>query len=307
MSAPDWIAVDWGTSTLRAWAMDGSGAVLDAARSGEGMGTLPPGQAGFEPALLRLVESWLAPDRTIQVVACGMGGARQGWREAPYRPVPAAPLAEGALTLMPSRDPRIRVHVAGGVSQSNPPDVMRGEETQIAGLLAAVPGFDGVVALPGTHTKWVQIVDGEIFHFASFMTGELYALLAEKSVLRHSLDPDGFARAPFVTALNETLSRPERVAGWLFGLRAAHLLQGAEPVAAASRLSGYLLGMELAASRPYWLGQRIALVAAGRHAERYAAALDEVGASHEIFDPDTCVLAGLSAARATLIATEGTA
>ncbi|MEO1314329.1 MAG: 2-dehydro-3-deoxygalactonokinase [Pseudomonadota bacterium] len=299
MSAASWIAVDWGTSNLRAWAMGADGAVLAHARSDQGMAGLAPGAHGFEPVLLDLVGGWLGKG-TTQVVACGMVGSRQGWAEAGYRTVPVAPLSGEGLTRAICHDKRIALHIVGGISQTNPADVMRGEETQIAGLLAETPGFQGVVAMPGTHTKWVQIVDGEVFHFASFMTGELYALLTENSVLRHSLDPKGFDQQAFLEAFSESLSHPERFAARLFTLRAQHLLHGTDPQVAAATLSGHLLGLEIAGSKPYWLGQEIALMASGRHAERYAAALTEVGAPFTVYDPDACVLAGLRAAHLTL-------
>lgn len=294
-----WIAADWGTSNLRVWAMDASGAVLAQARSAEGMAALTPGPESFTSALVALVGDWLGSGVT-PVVACGMVGARQGWAEAGYRKVPTAPLEQGALVRAPAHDKRLAVHIVGGISQTNPADVMRGEETQIGGLLAQRPEFAGVVALPGTHSKWVQIVEGEVFHFASFMTGELYALLAQNSVLRHSLDPGGYDEAAFLEAFSDSLSRPERFAAKLFTLRAEHLLRGTDPQVAAARLSGALLGLELAGARPYWLGQPIALIADGRHAERYGAALREVGAAATVHDPDACVLGGLRTAYLTL-------
>ncbi|MEM8869490.1 MAG: 2-dehydro-3-deoxygalactonokinase [Pseudomonadota bacterium] len=299
MSKASWIAVDWGTSNLRAWAMAADGSVLAHARSDQGMAGLAPGVHGFEPVLIGLIGDWLGHGIT-PVVACGMVGSRQGWVEAGYRCVPAAPLSVDGLTRATCHDKRISVHVTGGISQTHPPDVMRGEETQIAGLLTQTPDFNGVVAMPGTHTKWVQVVDGEVFHFASFMTGELYALLSENSVLRHSVDPKGFQEKPFLEAFSDAISHPERFAARLFSLRAQHLLQGTDPQAAAATLSGALLGIEIAASKPYWLGQEIALMSSGRHTERYAKALTEVGASFALYEPDACVLDGLRAAYLTL-------
>ncbi|WP_112323521.1 2-dehydro-3-deoxygalactonokinase [Oceanibium sediminis] len=302
----DWVALDWGTSNLRAWAMGADGSIRAEARSDAGMSGIAPGPEGFEPVLLGLAGDWLAEGRKTDVIACGMVGARQGWAEAGYRAVPAQPLDPGAITRAVAHDARLNVHILGGLSQTNPHDVMRGEETQIAGFLSRSPGFEGVVCLPGTHTKWAQIVGGEVFHFASFMTGELFALLAGKSILRHSLDLAHFERDAFVEAAEESLARPERIAAKLFTLRAEHLLQGADP-AAASRLSGYLLGMEVAGAKPYWLGQPIALVAAGRHAERYGAIFDHLSVDYTTHDPDTCVLQGLSDARTHLLTPEGTA
>jgi len=144
MTQADWIAVDWGTSHLRAWAMGPGGAVLGKAESADGMGGLRP--AEFEPALLRLVESWLGTG-TTPVIACGMVGAKQGWAEAPYRPVPCKPGA--ATPIAPNvTDPRIALHILPGISQDSPADVMRGEETQVAGILYETPSSSVLPACP---------------------------------------------------------------------------------------------------------------------------------------------------------------
>lgn len=290
----DWIAVDWGTSNLRAWAMDADDGVVAEAASAKGMGNLD--RAGFEPALLELVADWLG-DGAIDIVACGMVGARQGWVEAPYARVPAPPLGDGMVEAA-AHDPRLRVHVIGGLSQDKPVDVMRGEETQIAGLLQTMPGFGGIVAMPGTHAKWVQIVDAEVFHFATFMTGELFDLLSTQSVLRHSVQAGRLDGAEFVEAFEAAMGRPERMAADLFSLRAEGLLKGADPARQSSRLSGLLLGLEFAAARPYWLGQDVVLMAADPLLELYRRAMEVVGVTPKIADPESCVLNGLRAARA---------
>ena len=293
---PDWIAVDWGTSNLRAWAMGPEG-VLASAGSEEGMGKLA--KAEFEPALLRLISPWLIAEAT-PVIACGMVGARQGWMEAPYRSVPCAPVAPGELMAVPTTDPRIRMMIAPGLSQARPADVMRGEETQIAGALALLPGFDGVFCLPGTHSKWVHVSAGEVVSFQTFMTGEMFALLSQQSVLRHGMGGEGNDEAAFSQGLAEAMERPEKISARLFTLRAEGLLNGLSPVAARSRLSGLMIGLELAAAKPYWLGQRIALIGAEALSTRYASALTAQGAVSESLDATACTLAGLAAARGVL-------
>jgi 2-dehydro-3-deoxygalactonokinase len=302
MTRADWIAVDWGTTHLRAWAMGPAGEVLAEAASDEGMGALRPD--GFEPALLRLAGAWLDGHRPegepVEVIVCGMAGSRQGWAEAPYRTVPCTPLGP-PLAAAPAHDPRLTVRLVPGLRQMRPPDVMRGEETQIAGFLAANPGFDGVICLPGTHSKWAHVSAGEVVSFASFMTGELFALLSERSVLRHALGT-GWDEAAFAEALADALARPERLAGGLFGIRAAGLLGQITGDAAHARLSGLLIGAELAAARPYWLGRRVALIGARRLSHLYAAALAAQGVEAENADARAMTLAGLAAARA--LATE---
>ncbi len=289
---PDWIAVDWGTSNVRAWAMAGDRPMAEAA-SDKGMGKLSP--AEFEPALLDLIGGWT--DGPARVIACGMVGARQGWIEAPYAMTPCPALPQG-LTRAPTTTPGLDVRIIPGVAQSRPADVMRGEETQIAGFLALNPGWDGVICLPGTHTKWVHVSAAEIVSFQSFMTGEVFAALSTQTVLRHTIGTEGWDEAAFDAALSDGMARPERMAARFFSLRAEHLLHGLDPATARARLSGLLVGAELAGARPYWLGQRVAVIGAGRVVETYLRALRLQGAEAEAADGAGVTLAGLTAAHA---------
>ncbi|WP_224816124.1 2-dehydro-3-deoxygalactonokinase [Hasllibacter sp. MH4015] len=294
-SYADWIAVDWGTTHLRAWAMVGAEAKAEVS-SADGMGKLP--RDGFEPALLRLVEPWLGAGR-MRVVACGMVGARQGWVEAPYVAVPARPTDLSPI-VAPSADPRLHVSVVPGLSQAKPADVMRGEETQIAGFLAQNPKFDGVLVLPGTHSKWVRISAEEVVSFQTAMTGELFQLLAEESVLRHSVSASGQNDDAFVQAVSDTISQPEKVSQWLFGLRAQNVLDGQDGTTARAKLSGYLIGSELAAARPYWLGQAVAIAGTPTLTRLYADALKTQGVTPDVHDAAPLTRAGLARVYATL-------
>jgi 2-dehydro-3-deoxygalactonokinase len=290
MIEPAWIAVDWGTSNLRAWAMSGDGKVLAEASSDDGMGKLT--REGFEPALVRLIGPWLADKPPV--VACGMVGSRQGWCEAPYRTVPCTPLDRDALVLAPVTDARLNVSIAPGLKQGAPADVMRGEETQIAGALRLMPGYDGVFCLPGTHSKWVHISAGEVVSFQTFMTGEMFALLSEASVLRHGMQGEGWDEAAFDTAVSDALSKPEKLGARLFSLRAEGLVAGLTPQAARARLSGLLIGTELAAAKPYWLGQRVTLIGAEKLSAAYARALAAQGVEAARLNVTDCTLAGLA-------------
>jgi 2-dehydro-3-deoxygalactonokinase len=281
---PDWIAVDWGTSNLRAWAMRGE-TVLGAVSSDRGMGKLS--REEFEPALLALISDWLpAP-----VIACGMVGSRQGWVEARYRAVPCTPVDAGALVRVPVGDARLDVRIAPGLSQDRPADVMRGEETQIAGA-----GVEGVICLPGTHSKWVEVSAGEVVSFQTFMTGEMFALLSTQSVLRHGVG-DGWDDVAFDQAISEALSRPEKIYARLFGLRADGLLHSLDPATARARLSGLLIGAELAGSKAYWLGQPVAIIGASTLARAYQRALAAQGVTARMLDATECTLRGLASLR----------
>lgn len=290
MTRLEWIAVDWGTTHLRAYAMQGATTLarLDCDR---GMSTQTPDS--FEATLLALVADWLGDD-PIEAICCGMVGARQGWVEAPYASVPAEPLKAQPIQA-PSTDPRLRAFVVPGLKQLDPPDVMRGEETQIAGFLARNPGWDGVIVLPGTHTKWVQVSAGEVVSFRTFMTGEMFSLLSSASVLKHSVQTDGWDKEAFADGVSTTLSQPEKLAGQLFGLRAADLLADQDKAVARARLSGLLIGTELAAARAYWLGQNLAVIGSDTTLAPYATALDLQGSQVIQADTTAMTLAGLTA------------
>ncbi|MFZ1339680.1 MAG: 2-dehydro-3-deoxygalactonokinase [Paracoccaceae bacterium] len=290
-----WIAVDWGTSHLRLWRMAASGALLDRVDDDRGMGRLTP--AEFQPVLEELLTKDLKQG-PLTVVCCGMAGSRQGWAEARYASVPCAPPGIGQATHLRLTEARLDVHILPGLSQAIPADVMRGEETQIAGFLAVQPEFDGVLCLPGTHCKWVHVSAGEVVSFKTVMTGEMFALLARQSVLRHSVAADGLDDTAFVGAVSRAMSRPEALVGDLFSLRAEALLAGLDGVVARSRLSGLLIGAELAAARAYWLGREVVILGESRLALAYQAALAAQGLAADCVNAEEMTLNGLRAAYA---------
>ena len=293
----DWVAVDWGSSNLRAWGTAADGSVREAS-AGIGAITLAP--EAFELALLDLIGDWLAPGARTDVVICGMAGARGAWIEAPYATVPCAP-RPAAFIAAPTRDPRLAVSILPGLRQDAPPDVMRGEETQIAGLLAAEPGFDGVACLPGTHSKWCHLSAGEVVSFASYMTGEIFAFLATQSVLRRTVAPDGWSEPDFLAG-RRGRPRPPR-ARRRPPLRPARRRAAARPrpERARARLSGLLIGAELAGARPYWLGREVVLIGAtGARRRLPRRARARPASTPASLDATAMTRAGLAAARAQL-------
>lgn len=291
----DWIAVDWGTTNLRAWAMDAGGRPLARATAEKGMAALRPEQ--FEPALLEAVGDWLPARGPTLALACGMVGARQGWTEAPYREVPCAPLARDSFARAQTVDERITVRIAGGLRQSDPPDVMRGEETQIAGLLAERPGYEGTACMPGTHTKWVAIRAGKVERFKSFITGELYSLLARHSVLKHSVGAGEFRVEDFDAEVERRLEGPDRPLSDAFSLRAEDLLFGAKPEILRAKLSAMLVVAEIRAASTYLEEGALTLIGDRRICGLYGSALQKLGVQAEIPDAAGYTLAGLRAAR----------
>ena len=290
-----WIAADWGTTRLRLWAIDATGTVVGSASTDDGMGRLKP--EDFERAFLRAASPYLSDTRATPVLICGMAGARTGWKEAGYVSVPAAPGSSADRVY--TSDPRIEVRILPGLSQQDPPDVMRGEETQLAGLLAAIPDFDGVVCLPGTHTKWVRLAGGEVRAFRTAMTGELFALLCGQSTLS-AFCAEGWEDTAFDAALSAAMTTRAPLAADLFALRAQGLLAGYPPGAGRARLSGLLIGAEVASMLPLWPGAPVTLLGDPALCALYARALNHAGVTATLADAEGLTLAGLKAARSAL-------
>ncbi len=297
MTNKRWVAADWGTSNLRVWLMEQDRKVAEA-RSDKGMNSLI--KADFELALLELVDPWLPVKGSMTILACGMVGARQGWQEAPYRAVPCRPAAQDAAMAVASQNERIKVFILPGLSQDEPADVMRGEETQIAGFLAKHPDFAGNLCLPGTHSKWIAIEEGAVTSFRTFMTGELFSLLAEHSVLRHSLGGEGADDQAFRQSVKDAFERSAEVPGRLFRLRAEDLLHGLPAATARARLSGTLIGAELAAALSNHRDLRLGLVSGGRLLSLYEDAISSLGFEVLTEEGEAMVLAGLISAHALL-------
>lgn len=305
---PAWIAVDWGTSNVRAWAMDDGSSILDQASSPLGMNAIAADDAlSFEGVLIGLIDRWLPRDATVrvQVVICGMAGAKQGWLEAPYCSVPVRPeeLASGAVRPDIS-DPRIDVAILPGLKQVDDPDVMRGEETQLVGFMAAHPAFDGWVCLPGTHSKWARVSGGAIRGFKTYMTGEVFALLSKQSILRHSMD-DRWDDAAFEQTVCEAASAPTGFLHRLFTVRASGLVGNADAASqpGASVLSGAVIGSEIAdvvrdLGRDSQIAQiaQIALIGDGKLAGLYRKALAAHGFDADAVDGEAITIAGLASA-----------
>lgn len=298
-----WIAVDWGTTHLRAYAMSENNQVIDDASSNKGMGVLTP--EAFEPALLNTIQGWLPEAGRIPVIACGMVGARQGWTEAPYSTTPCEPYTIKHIVQVGTQDTRIKVYILPGISQAEPADVMRGEETQIAGLLANKPRRADSVCLPGTHSKWVSLKDRKIDHFTTSMTGEMFSLLSEHSILRHSTSKSGWDDDLFLEGAKSGIEHPENLLSNCFRLRARYLLNDLPPVRARSHLSGLLIGAEISGAKRYWQSQHVAIIGDPVLTALYANALSLLNVDLNVYDPKTMTLAGLINAYQSLSDSQG--
>lgn len=253
---PQLLTLDWGTSSLRAFLMRES-KVIETRQSGHGIQHLPAsGTAGYEQAFAEIAGDWVAQWPQLPIVACGMVGSAQGWKEAPYVRCPADMqlLASKSITVQSGLGPDILI--APGVLFDVPdalPDVMRGEEIQIAGALLTNPqwAIRSCMLLPGTHSKWAQIENGRIVRYATYLTGELFAVLSKHSILGRLMPAEGDSKSesdPAAFELGLATARrsgPGDLSRQIFGTRTLGLA-GRLPLASlAEYLSGLLIGHEL--------------------------------------------------------------
>lgn len=296
----EWIAAECEAGGLRVWAMAGSTVLAEASTHHE-PGQTPDALRGLSAAAVDLLGAFL-PDTPVDLVACGVscdpGSATKTEAGLAFRPVPAAPLPDRPHRAS-SADPRLRIHLVPGLKQDRPCDLMCGDETRIAGFLARHENWDGVICLPGRNGRWAHVSANEVVSFQTFLSGEMIGLLMGGSPWRDRSGDDG-QNAVFDLALSDIQSRPENLAARLFGIRAAERLQGETAAAAQARLSGLLIGAELAAARPYWLGQQIAVVGTGGFADLYVRAITAQGAPVIRADDAEMTLGGLIRARQML-------
>jgi 2-dehydro-3-deoxygalactonokinase len=291
-ATPELLALDWGTSSLRAFLMQ-AGKIVETRQSAHGIQHLPvPGTAGFEQAFAEIASDWLQRWPLLPVVASGMVGSEQGWREAPYVRCPASTqsLAVQGVRVASGLGPDVLI--APGVLFDEPnqlPDVMRGEEIQIAGALAQNSDWAerSCFVLPGTHSKWVQVEGGRIVRFTSYLTGELFAVLRQHSILGRLMPERDELTQPDRSAFELGLtighsSAPGEFSHQIFAARTLGLTGRLPPASLADYLSGLLIGHELVSGLAGGGGAtHIPLIMIGAPAlcERYAYSLKYLGRS----------------------------
>lgn len=258
------IAIDWGTSSFRAYRLDAQGSIVEARSAPLGILSVAPGQ--FAQVLEEHTAGW--SERPI--VMSGMVGSRQGWVEAPYVPCPAG-LDEIAAAM---REVAPGIWVVPGVAcREAVPDVMRGEEVQVLGAAR-----EGLICLPGTHSKWVEIEGGKIRRFRTHMTGEVYAVLKAHSILGRMME-EGPADAGAFAQGVERSGEAGGLLHHLFGVRTRALM--GELSASSSYLSGILIGHELRSQGAGAFG----VLGAPELAALYRQAAGVLGMQAEILDP----------------------
>ena len=294
---PAYAAVDWGTSSFRLWLIARDGSVMAERRSGEGMTTAA--RTGFADVLASHLAAVSAP-ADLPVLICGMAGAKQGWIEAGYLDTPAALVnIPAAAVRIPGVAADIRILPGLAQRDATAPDVMRGEETQLLGAADTLGSGDHLVCMPGTHSKWVRLAGGKVAGFSTFMTGELFEAIARNTILSHAIAETGAIsgeNVAFRAAVARMVEQPALATSQLFSVRAGSLIAGLSPEDARARLSGTLIGLEIAGALALAAdGTPVALVVSGGLGALYGAALSAAGLAPTVIDADTAVRNGLAA------------
>ena len=284
-----WVALDWGTSNFRAYLMDNNH-VIDHVSTQEGMKFVD--QNEFKKTLIKNIDAWNNKFDIKVVIASGMVGAKQGWIEVPYinSPCDIRNLNFKSLKILDD----VKIHILSGVSQFNPSDVMRGEETQIAGFLLNNIDFNGSICLPGTHSKWVNLNSYNIQEFTTFLTGELYEIVKKYSILNHSLNTAELDDEIVKSAAKLIIENPSFISNKLFEIRAENLLKNSSQISNNSKLVGYLLGIELSGSRTYWEDKDLVIIGSSNLNKYYELILNGRSNSIRLFNSSDMALNGLS-------------
>ena len=276
------IGVDWGTSNFRAFRLDSAGKVIE--RRFYPTGILKVQDGKFADALQAQIGDWIAQGET-QVLLCGMVGSRQGWAEANYLrcPVTVDELAQAVIAIPFEGAEAMLIPGVIAEDLDGVPEVMRGEETEAMGIIDHCED-DGLVCLPGTHSKWIELRNCSILRFLTYMTGEVYAALRKGTILSKLMNSD--------TAIDETsflrgVARSADGGGLLhhlFSVRTLVLTADLKEDSSASYLSGLLIGHEVRAAMPP--GAHVHLVGAVQLCKLYEQAIVACGGTSTLEDED---------------------
>lgn len=275
------IGVDWGTTRFRAFRIGRDGRIRDRRSGPRGILAVPDGR--FAETLREEIGPWLAAGED-QVLLSGMIGSRQGWKETPYVACPAGP-AEIAAGLVDIGFDWARVKLVPGLAgedESGVAEVMRGEETEVIGVLADIPN-GGIACLPGTHSKWARVEGGRIVGFATHMTGETYAALRGHTILARMMRDEPADGMPFDTGVRRS-GQPGGLLHHVFGVRAEALAGRLAEKDAGAYLSGILVGHEVRAALGAAPGSIVHLIGAPELTDLYARAIAVCGGLPERHD-----------------------
>lgn len=287
------LAVDWGTSSFRLMHLGADGDLINQISSSKGISKLSVEE--MEPYLLEQINTLNPELLSSPIIMCGMIGSAIGWQEVAYAPCPTDPSGL-ASQLERLNVESVNAYIVPGLNTVSPlglPDVMRGEETQVVGWLAQASEADkkdSILCLPGTHAKWVQISEGKVENFNTALTGELFAVLKENSILARGEQEQN--DAAFALGLEASKKSPA-LAHLLFSTRAGMLAGNFKAEHSASYLSGLVIGSDVGGALAAIETDTVHLIGGSALAALYEKAIEAYGAKVEILEGDVASAKGL--------------
>lgn len=299
-----WLAIDWGTTNFRAFAMNDNGESVD--KIERELGLLQIQNQQFDTQLKTLLKDWLVDFEHLPLFLGGMVGSKRGWVDAGYATAPLllSKLSHKGVQFAASWGALITI--IPGVSYQNEHqqyDVMRGEEVQLMGALDTTQSANFLAVLPGTHSKHVLIENGELQHFSTFMTGELYSLLSKQSILGRGFNCNANNQVSDAFYRGVREGQTEQITHRLFLTRTHRLFGNIDHDEVLDYLSGLLIGNELKALLPVYQqfkvnqSMPICIIGGEKISQRYILACDELGIENKFIDGDECFISGMSTFR----------
>lgn len=280
------VAVDWGSSNRRAWALGRDGGILD--QRADAQGLLAHVDRRFADSLAGFLGAWLAAAPGVPVIMAGMIGSRLGWVEVPYQPAPLL-LTDLAKHLAKAGEVGrgSGCWIVPGLSQDDPvqPEVMRGEECQVLGALLAGHAESRFFLLPGTHSKWARVSDRALHSFRTYLTGELFDLLCKSGTLAQLMSAAGEDKAAFAQGV--AAAKDAQLLNRVFSVRSLSLFNRLSGAAPRSYLSGLLVGTEIGDAMAVWpdsVAAGVVCIGSAGMIERYGAAAAQLGLKLHGFD-----------------------
>ena len=283
----DWIAIDWGTTNFRAWFIKND-KVLKEINRPHGIKNIP--NKNFEDILNKNIKIPKKNNRKIKIISCGMIGSKQGWLDTGYNK--NLNLTKNNLVKVKTKNKNIDFYIVKGLSQKQPYDVIRGEETQILGYLESDKKFSGFICLPGTHSKWIKITAGKLINFKTYMTGELFEIISRNSILKYSINDKKINLKTFKNSVILSQKKYFNLFDYLFEFRSRALLTK-KKYYPKSELLAYLIGNEIKSNINNLRNFKVIIIGSDYNSKLYSQAMQILKIDNKIINSKNVTINGL--------------
>ena len=283
----DWIAIDWGTTNFRAWIIKNN-KILKEINRPHGIKNIP--NKNFEDILNKNIKIPKKNNRKIKIISCGMIGSKQGWLDTGYEK--NLNLTKNNLVKVKTKNKNIDFYIVKGLSQKQPYDVIRGEETQILGYLESDKKFSGFICLPGTHSKWIKITKGKLINFKTYMTGELFEIISRNSILKYSINDKKINLKIFKNSVMLSQKKYFNLFDYLFEFRSRSLLTK-KKYYPKSELLAYLIGNEIKSNINELRNFKVIIIGSDYNSKLYSQAMQILKIDNKIINSKNITINGL--------------